>query len=109
MKDDNGPTPRPTRLVAAQRVVKAVAALDVLLDNLRPTDAEAHPDSQQGRAWIALIGAVTRATLRADEVLQGELPPVKAKRPFVKRGRTANSASAAPSAVNSLPAHGGQP
>ena len=102
MRVDNAPALKPTGIIAARKAVKAIAALDVLLDDLRPSDAEAHPDSTRGRAWSALLGTAARLVLRADELLRMESPPKPKRRPFINRGRTAKSASAAPSSVECL-------
>ena len=48
--------------------------LDARLDKLRPTETEEPADSPVGRAWDTLLGTVTRATLRADELLEASTP-----------------------------------
>ena len=62
------------RITAARKAVRAIAQLDELLDDLRPLDSEAHPDTRAGRAWAQLVGSVARAGLRADDVLDVETP-----------------------------------
>jgi len=74
MSFDERPVERPTRINAARKAAREVAKLDELLDELAPIDAEAHPESPQGRAWTALVGTVARATLRADELVEAETP-----------------------------------
>ena len=86
MRLDSIPVDRPTRRKAAQRAVVLVGRLDARLDALRPTQAEASPDSAVGRAWDTLIGTVARATLRADELLEAATPP-SAKNDQVYRTR----------------------
>ena len=76
------------RITAARKAVRAIAQLDELLDDLRPLDSEAHPDTRAGRAWAQLVGSVARAGLRADAVLKAE-EPLKVKEVWSngKRGK----------------------
>ena len=71
---DSIPVGRPSRRNAAEKAVVAVNRLDSFLDGLRPTDTEAAAGSPVGRAWASLIGAVARAQLRADELLESVTP-----------------------------------
>ncbi len=82
------PVERPSRRKAAEKAALAVGKLDALLDTLRPTDAEAAAGSPVGRAWDSLIGAVARAQLRADGLLEAVTPPrPKNDQVFQKRRR----------------------
>ena len=51
-----------------------MSRLEAYLDSLRPTETEAPPDTPLGRAWAGLVGSVTRAGLRADELVETVTP-----------------------------------
>ncbi len=55
----------------------AVEKLDALLDSIRPTEAEAPPDTPLGTAWDSLIGSVARAQMRADDLITAVTPLYK--------------------------------
>ena len=68
------PVDRPLAALAAGRASRAVEKLDAYLDRIRPTEAEAHPNSELGRAWDSLIGTVVKAGLRAEDVCEMSTP-----------------------------------
>ena len=80
-----GPRPRAQGAAAARKALEAVRALDVRLDALRPHSDETPPDGPTAHAWDALIGAIARAEMRADELVEAAAPFVAKKHAFVRR------------------------
>ena len=77
--------PRPQGASAAQKALRLVRALDMQLDELRPRYDETPPDGPTAHAWDALVGAIARAEMRGDELVEATAPFVGTKKVYVRR------------------------
>ena len=81
-----GPKARPQGASAALKALELVRGLDVRLTELRPCHNEVEPDGPVARAWDTLIGAIARAEMRGDELVEAAAPFAPSKKPqFVRR------------------------